>query len=401
MKKIVFILLTSLFLLVQNVFAQAPMGDFYATDTREFGFMNKIVKANLALQPDGTMKLIFGKNEYILQDMGGNQYQSEDITDMDNTSLQLFLREDKDWILYLIEPQLRVPRIQGVFLLTVKKEEAKERWKKVKDEYTPLVGKTPESQENIRFAYYYTNGENKTAYIKLDKPFAREDEVRIYVSQFTDHTFKKLSDNTYIYSRAGAASNESVSLYFARFFPAENKILICADVLRESQSMYIAQLKNAPDKNPIDDKRMKEFSDFVSVYITKYRKPYFENFKNNISPELPATKINTLVKEEFEADFTITQAKLITKSWDLERNEFGRVLSRSHNTLVYLKDKKTGKCHIAFRIISQEFDGNTYGEPTVFVNRNKYYSLEDEKRNDLFTFLMYSTYEVPCNEISK
>jgi hypothetical protein len=396
MKKIT--LLFCLVLLMQNAFAQAPMGDFYAADSREFGFMNKIVKANLALQPDGAMKLIFDKNEYLLQDLGGNQYQSEDIDDKDNVSFQLFLREDKDWLLYLIKPQLRVPRVEAVFLLTAKKEEAKERWKKIKDEYTPLVGKTPTSQEDIRFAYYYNTGGNKTAYIKLDKAFTGAEEIKIYLSQYTNHTFTKLVDNTYIYAHDHAGS---VTLVFARFFPTENKLMVIGQPFGDSPNIYVTQKATPPTKNDADDKKLKDLQAFIQNHLVKHRTAYFSSFKSYTSADLPTAKMNTLVKGYFEETHTVSQIKLLNNSWTLTRNEFGRVLRRLQTILVYLKDKKTGKCGIAFRFIGQEFDGSTYGELLIYKDKDRAYTLEDDKKNSLQVYDLASEYEIPCNELGK
>lgn len=396
MKKI--ILLFCLVLLMQNTFAQAPMGDFYATDSREFGFMNKIVKANLALQPDGTMKLIFDKNEYILQDMGGNQYQSKDIDDMDNKSIQLFMREDKDWVLYLIKPLLRVPHIEAVFLLTAKKEEAKDRWKKVKDEYTPLVGKTPTSQEDIRLAYYYNTGENKTAYIKLDKAFTGAEEIKIYLSRYTNYNFSKILQDTYMYAHD---SRGGVTLAFARFFPTENKLIVIEHPFRDSPNVYVTQKMTAPPKNDADDKKLKDFQAYIQNYLVKHRIAYFNNFKSNTSADLPQAKIEELTRKYFEDEHSLTKVKLVTSAWTLERNEFGRTMRRLHTILAYLKDKKTGKCYVAFRHIGQEFDGSSYGDVVFYKREETYYDLVDDKKNTLQAYRLASQYELPCNEVTK
>ena len=133
----------------------------------------------------------------------------------------------------------------------------------------------------------------------------------------------------------------------------------------------------------------------------KHRIAYFNNFKSNTSADLPQAKITEATKAYFEEEYTLLKVKLITSAWSLERNEFGRTLRRLHTVLAYLKEKKTGKCAIAFRHIGQEFDGNSYSDVVFYKRDGTYYDLVDDKKNTLRVFLLSAEYEIPCNEVPK
>jgi hypothetical protein len=391
MKKIAFILFTSLLFWVQNGFAQIKPGTYYTV----YGLVGRIVKIDIEETADKGLKFRLDGTDYEASPVSPTRYQGKE------NRCQLKLRDDKDIELYTMYVQFGTnptDLVNGVYLLTSNKEEAKERWKKVKDELRQFSGKDMAPQEDIRFAYFYT-WKNDTEYIKLKgDTYTGADEVEIYFSQYTNRTYEKLAENTYIYA---SQYSGSVELSFARFFPAENKIIIIRQPLSDEPDVFVAQKSSAPTKNEADDKKVKDFQDYIQNYLVKYRIAYFNNFKSNTSADLPQTKILAATKTYFEEEYNVTKVKLITSAWTLERNEFGRTMRRLHTILAYLKDKKTGKCYVAFRHIGQEFDGSSYGEVLFYARDATYYDLVDDKKNTLQVYLLSSTYELSCAETSK
>jgi hypothetical protein len=390
MKKIAFILLTSLLLLTQNGFAQIAPGAYYTV----YGLLGRVVKIDIEETADKGIKFRLDGTDYEASPVSDTHYQGKE------NRCQLKLRDDKDIELYLMYVQFGTnptDLVNGVHLLTSNKAEAKERWNKVKDELRQFSGKDMQAKEDVRSAYFYT-WKDETRYIQLDgSTYTGADKVELDFRGFSSRTFEKLAENTYIYA---SEYSGSVELSFARFFPTENKFVVIRQPLGDSPETFIAQKKSAPAKNEADDKKAKELLDYIKVYASKYRMTFFSEFKANTSADIPVAKMNALVKGNFEA-YTVLKTKLITSSWTLNRNEFGRVLNRLQNILVYLKDNKTGKCFVAFRQIGQDFDGSSYGELLIYRDSSRGFTVEDDKENPLQIFRFTSEYEVPCNELTK
>ncbi|MCU0446284.1 MAG: hypothetical protein MUE85_15360 [Microscillaceae bacterium] len=390
MKYLLSVFFFSLFLSLDLGFAQIKPGTYYTA----YGLLSRIVEVKIEQESDKSLKFTFEGIDYTLKALNNTQYQ-----DKENTA-QLRLREDADIELLTINKD---NLISGVYLLTTKKEEAKERWKKVKGALTPKIAKEAEDLIDKLSGYFYLDTDGDLGKIRLGEDYQGGDEVNINLSKYgSGNTYKKIAENTYIYTRTSGGTDLEVA--FARFYPTEKKIIayrFFRQPWQENYRLHIAQLGSAPAKNEADDKKAKELMNYIDSYVSKHRVAFLSGFKANVVADLPATKINSLIKTYFEDDYTVLQVKLVSKTWNLERNEFGRVLRRLHTVLVYLKNKSTGKCHIAFRYLGQEFDGSNYGETEVYTASSNGYDLTTDQKEVLAIYLLTSTYEVPCAELSK
>jgi hypothetical protein len=389
MKKIAFILLTSLFLCIQNGFAQIKPGTYYTT----FGLLGKVTEVRIEETPSKKLRISFETEAFVVTSLGDNIYQA------DNNTCRVLLREDGDIELFTIRNLNNTNYFNTPYLITAKKEEAKERWKKAKSAMVKQAGEKVRSLS----AYFYKvrQGErtdDNEGEIEVRGGYQGGDVVELNVNGYGFNKFTKIGENTYVY---GMEYSGSATTQFIRFFPAEKKIIAYDDPHKDQPRLTIAQQKSVPEKTEADEKKAQELIAFVQTYMGKQKVNYINKLTNNTSADLSVAKITAVTKEYFGDNYTVTKVKLLTKNWELERNEFDRVLRRLHTIVAYLKNNKTGKCYFAFRYIGQEFDGSSYGESDVYTSNTVYYIIKNDKEQPLLISYLNGEYEIPCAEISK
>lgn len=382
--------------------AQDIAGTYYAFDYSLGGAFNLKVEMTLSKADDNNLNIEWG-NKKLLKPVGNNQYQD------DENNYQITVRSDGDIEAYNIYDGV----IKEVLLFTKIKKEAKPRWNKVKNTLKPKIGTKPENlleiSQNKTLSYYY----NKEDYFFFKEPYNSTQE-KIEISNETEkmrriragstngvrslifRNYKKIAENIYF------CEHNFPRVSFMRYFPAENKMIVYENATSkiEDQNIFVAQLQQAPAKDQ-DKAKVEEFRKYVQNYISKYRIIFLGGFKNYTHAEAPLTKVQALFQEDFQDSYTVLKTKIISQNWKLIRNDFGRTLRRILFVLLYMKDKKTGECYIAFRYVVQEFDGSSYGNLISYQDSSYYYDLEDDKKNLLMRYGCKGLYDVPCAELTK
>ncbi len=402
MKKIILTLFIIFQVLCFQSFAQDIAGTYYAFDTRFLGGINGKQEIIITKENDKNWQLEYG-NKWQLENVGNNQYQD------DENTCQITLRSDGDLEVYFIKDGI----IESVFLFTKNKAETKARWNKVKNTLKPKVDTKAENvletMQNKTLSYYY----NKEDYFFFKEPYNSTQE-KIEISNETEkmrriragstngarslifRNYTKIAENIYF------CGYNFPRVSFMRYFPAENKMIVYENATSkiEDQNIFVAQLQQAPAKDQ-DKAKVEEFKKYVQNYISKYRIIFLGGFKNYTHAEAPLTKVQALFQEDFQDSYNVLKTKIISQNWKLIRNDFGRTLRRILFVLLYMKDKKTGECYIAFRYVVQEFDGSSYGNLISYQDSSYYYDLEDDKKNLLMRYGCKGLYDVPCAELTK
>ncbi|TAF65145.1 MAG: hypothetical protein EAZ55_09325 [Cytophagales bacterium] len=390
MKQLRFFLILAFYAIIEISAAQElPVGDYFAYDTRGFGMLNSTMTGKVEASKGNRIDTRFLEVDYELVSVGNNLFQNAENT------CQVILRPDKDLEVYLINQETSL--IESVFLFSKDQTALRDKWKGVRDALFPKVGQKAQNPLADLTVYQHLDGEGEVNKFQYEIN-EEENELEIYYFDPShSDTYSKVAENTYCYS---TNSGGFVYASFLRIFPEEKKVVGVYNLFSENARTFVAQLKTPPTKNEADDKKIQELVAFGQSHRNKARTDFLNGFESFTHAEAPLTKITEQLNYHFKSEYTILKVKLISKNWELERNDYGRVLRRLHTVLVYLKETKTGKCYIAFRYYGQEYDGAEYGDPDIYTS-SAYYDVEDANDDIMLLYELDYEYEIPCTDVPK